>query len=211
VGHEIVGVAVKVGSKAEGGIKVGDRVGVGAQGDSCLGRFGDCDECSSGHENYCDKLVWTYSTSKAGMHLNGDKAQGGYATYHRAPSHFVVKIPENIESKVAAPLLCGGVTVFEPLKSAGVGKGVSVGVVGVGGLGHYAVMFAKAMGADKVVGISRKASKREEVLALGAHDYIATADDKDWTKKHYRSLDLIISTVASSKVNLEDLFEFTLS
>jgi alcohol dehydrogenase (NADP+) len=198
VGHEIVGVAVRVGSKAEGGIKVGDRVGVGAQGDSCLERFGACTECSAGEENYCDKMVWTYGSP----HFNGDKAQGGYATYNRTPSHFVVKIPDEVPSAEAAPMLCGGVTVFAPLKNAGVKPGMNVAIVGVGGLGHYGIICAKAMGADKVVGVSRKAEKREEVLSLGADAYIATADDEDWATKYARTFDLIICTVASSKVSL---------
>ncbi|PSR86954.1 zinc-binding dehydrogenase [Coniella lustricola] len=196
VGHEIVGVAVRVGSQVTSGIKVGDRVGVGAQGDSCQSRFGDkCDECDDGEENYCDKIVWAYGTP----HFNGDVNTGGYATYHRSPSHFVVKIPDGLESHQAAPLLCGGVTVFRPLKVHGVKPGMSVGIVGVGGLGHYGVMFAKGMGA-KAIGISRRENKREEVISLGADGYIATADEDDWEKKHARTLDLIISTVASSKV-----------
>jgi D-arabinose 1-dehydrogenase-like Zn-dependent alcohol dehydrogenase len=95
--------------------------------------------------------------------------------------------------------MCGGVTMFAPLKAYETGPGKTVGIVGVGGLGHYGVLLAKAMGA-KVVGISRKESKRAEVLGLGADDYIATDDDKDWVQKHFRSLDLIVSTVASSKV-----------
>lgn len=197
VGHEIVGVAVKVGSQTKG-IKVGDRVGVGAQGDSCLSRFGKCEECETGEENYCDKIVWAYNST----HFNGDNNTGGFATYHRSPSHFVVKIPDGLESSQAAPMLCGGVTVYRPLKKHGVKPGMTVGVVGVGGLGHYAVLFAKAMGA-KVVGISRRESKRDEVMGLGADNYIATADEKDWAEKHARSLDLIISTVASSKVWLK--------
>lgn len=195
VGHEIVGVAVRVGSEVKNGIKVGDRVGVGAQGDSCLGRFGDCHDCEIGEENYCERIVWTYNVP----HYNGDRNTGGYATYHRSPSHFVVKIPDALESSQAAPMLCGGVTVFRPLKVHGVKAGMSVGIVGVGGLGHYGVLFAKAMGA-RVVGISRREEKRAEVMGLGADDYIATADEKDWASKHARSLDLIISTVASSKV-----------
>ncbi|KAH8649266.1 chaperonin 10-like protein [Xylariales sp. PMI_506] len=196
VGHEIVGVAVRVGSRAEGGIKVGDRVGVGAQADSCLNRFGDhCEECTSGEENYCDKLVWTYNSK----HFSGELSQGGYATYHRAPSHFVVKIPDGVESSQAAPMLCGGVTVFAPLRNYNVGPGMSVGIVGVGGLGHYGIIFAKAMGA-RAVGISRRESKRAEVLSMGADDYIATEDDKEWVAKYSRSFDLIISTVSSSKV-----------
>ncbi|CAJ2511251.1 Uu.00g068760.m01.CDS01 [Anthostomella pinea] len=201
VGHEIVGTAVKVGSKVEG-IKVGDRVGVGAQSDSCLGRFGDCEDCAAGDENYCDKVVGTYNSK----HFNGDASQGGYATYHRSPSHFVIKIPDGVPSQEAAPMMCGGVTVYAPLKNYNVGPGMTVGIVGVGGLGHYGVKFASALGA-KVVGISRKEAKRGEVLELGAADYIATDDNEDWVKKHYRSLDLIISTVASSKVPINDYFQ----
>lgn len=96
--------------------------------------------------------------------------------------------------------MCGGVTMFAPLKAYETGPGKTVGIVGVGGLGHYGVLLAKAMGA-KVIGISRKESKRAEVLGLGADDYIATDDDKDWAQKHFRSMDLIVSTVASSKVS----------
>ncbi|KAI1840215.1 hypothetical protein JX266_013582 [Neoarthrinium moseri] len=202
VGHEIVGTAVRVGPKAKNGIKVGDRVGVGAQADSCLGRDGHCDDCAAEEENYCSGWVPTYNAK----HFNGDATQGGYATYHRTKSHFVVKIPEGVDSAEAAPMLCGGVTVFHPLKSYNTGPGMRVGIVGVGGLGHYGVIFAKAMGAE-VVGISRKVSKREEVLSLGADDYIATDDDKDWVAKNHRSLDLIVSTVASSKVPINDYFK----
>ncbi|KAF3762669.1 GroES-like protein [Cryphonectria parasitica EP155] len=195
VGHEIVGVAVRVGSKAANGIQVGDRVGVGAQGDACLGRFGKCHECDDGEENYCDKIVWAYNSP----HFNGDINTGGFATYHRSPSHFVVKIPDGLESSQAAPMLCGGATMFRPLKVHGVKPGMSVGIVGVGGLGHYGVLFAKGMGA-RAVGISRRENKRQEVMSLGADEYIATADEEGWETKHARSLDLIISTVASSKV-----------
>lgn len=198
VGHEIVGKAVRVGKDVKH-VKVGDRVGVGAQGDSCLGRFGDCHECADGEENYCDKLVSTYNSK----HFNGEFNQGGFARYHRAASHFVVQIPDGLESSQAAPMLCGGVTVFAPLKAHGVKAGMAVGIIGVGGLGHYGVKFAKAMGA-RVVGISRRASKRDEVLELGADEYIATVDDADWATKHARSLDLIISTVASSKVPIAE-------
>lgn len=198
VGHEIVGQAVRVGSKVKN-IKVGDRVGVGAQGDSCLSRFGTCQECEEHEENYCPKIVWAYNS----QHFNGDINTGGYATYHRSPSHFVVKIPEGLDSAQAAPMLCGGVTVFRPLKLHNIKPGMAVGIVGVGGLGHYGVAFAKGMGA-RVVGISRRENKRAEVLGLGADDYIATADEKDWVGKHQGSLDLIISTVSSSKIPLNE-------
>jgi len=196
VGHEIVGKAVKVGKNVKH-VKVGDRVGVGAQSDSC----GECNNCKSGLENYCPKMVQTYAIPynkpKEGI------SKGGYATYNRAPSHFVFHIPKGLDSADAAPMLCGGVTVYSPLKQNGCGPGKRVGIVGVGGLGHFAVLFAKALGADEVVGISRKASKKEQVLKLGADRYIATDDDKDWVEKNAKSLDLIISTVSSAKMPLE--------
>jgi len=201
VGHEIVGKAVRVGSKAERGIKVGDRVGVGAQSLSCLKP--DCEECSAGIENHCTKMVATFGAK----YPDGSTSYGGYANYHRAPSHFVFKIPDAIPSEEAAPMLCGGVTVFAPLKREGCGPGKRVGIIGVGGLGHFGVLFAKALGADKVVGISRRNNKREDVLKLGADEYIATEDEPDWAKKHARSLDLIISTVSSPKMPLMEYFQ----
>ncbi|KAK7415253.1 hypothetical protein QQX98_006002 [Neonectria punicea] len=200
VGHEIVGIAVRVGIQAEGSIKTGDRVGVGAQNDSCLGRQGDCEECAAGLESYCAKMVVTYGST----HFNGGKAMGGHATHHRCPSHFVVKIPDGLASELAAPMLCGGLTLYAPLKYHACGPGKEVGIVGVGGLGHFGVLFAKALGAERVVGISRSASKRDEVLSMGADEYIATEDDADWAKKNDKSLDLVISTLSSSQVPIQD-------
>lgn len=195
VGHEIVGTAVRVGSKAEGDIKVGDLVGVGAQGDSCQQRDGPCDACANDEEQYCNSVVNTFDS----VHRNGGKGFGGYALYHRAASHFVIKIPKGLAPEAAAPMLCGGVTTYSPLKHFGAGPGKKIGVVGVGGLGHFAVLFAKALGVDEVVGISRKADKRKDALAIGCDDYIATDDDKDWDKKNAGRFDLIISTVSSPK------------
>ncbi|KAH6885363.1 zinc-binding dehydrogenase [Thelonectria olida] len=197
VGHEIVGKAVRVGENVKN-IKVGDRVGVGAQARSCLEP--DCYECSIGRPNYCARAnVGTY----ASVYPKGEgKSYGGYSDYNRTNANFVIKIPDGVDSADAAPMMCGGVTVYSPLKRNGCGPGKKVGIVGVGGLGHFGVLFAKALGADKVVGISRKASKRDDVLALGADEYIATDDDEDWDKKHARSLDLIISTVSSAKMPL---------
>ncbi|KAI1497605.1 zinc-binding dehydrogenase [Biscogniauxia marginata] len=196
VGHEIVGEIVRVGSKAVGNHKVGDRVGVGCLSDCCISiRSEPCERCAQGQENYCRKATWTYVTP----HHNGDKSYGGYATYHRTSGRFAYKIPEGIESKHAATLMCAGVTMYAPLKHNGCGPGKKVGIVGLGGLGHYGVLLAKAMGAEKVIAISRKASKRNEALAMGADDYLATEDDAAWQKKYRGSLDLVLSTVASSK------------
>ncbi|KAI1318145.1 zinc-binding dehydrogenase [Xylariaceae sp. FL0255] len=208
VGHEIVGKAVHVGKNVNH-IKVGDRVGVGAQARTC--QQPDCPECSTGNDSYCPRgMVNTYGS----VFPNDEgKAMGGYANYHegklkvdnecllfkRTNKQFVVPIPEGLSSAAAAPMLCGGVTVFSPLRRNGCGPGKSVGILGVGGLGHFGVLFAKALGADKVVGISRKSSKREDVLNLGADEYIATDEDEGWAKKNARTLDLIICTISSDK------------
>ncbi|TEA12103.1 NADP-dependent alcohol dehydrogenase 6 [Colletotrichum sidae] len=198
VGHEIVGKAVRVGSNVRH-ISVGDRVGVGAQARSCLQP--ECPDCSRGLENACVReRVDTYGS----FYPNGEgKSYGGYADYNRTNGRFVVKIPEGISSEAAAPMLCGGITVWAPLVDNGCGPGKTVGIIGVGGLGHFGVLFAKALGADRVVGISRRRSKEKDVLALGADEYIATAEDEDWPVNHRRSLDLIVSTVSNSDMPLE--------
>lgn len=99
-------------------------------------------------------------------------------------------------------MLCGGVTLFSPLRNNGCGPGKTVGILGVGGLGHFGVLFAKALGADKVIGISRKAAKRDEVLALGADHYIATDDDANWVEENKKSIDLIVNTISSGSMPL---------
>jgi alcohol dehydrogenase (NADP+) len=135
---------------------------------------------------------------------NQGKSYSGYSDYNRTPGAFVFKIPDAIPSETAAPLLCAGATVYAPLKQKGCGPGKTVGIVGVGGLGHFGVLFATAMGASKVVAIFRKAEKRETALDLGADLYIATDDDEDFKSKVGRSIDLIINTVSSAKMPMSD-------
>ncbi|KAL7819432.1 GroES-like protein [Trichoderma aethiopicum] len=221
VGHEIVGTAVRVGSVAasQTGIKVGDRVGVGAQSDSCQCRrppetvedHSGCEACASGNEVYCPRITPTYGgkyVTKA-----GGTSMGGYARFHRCPAKFAFKLPDNLASEHAAPMMCAGITVFSPLAhfgNRGEGpleqrlKGLSVGVLGVGGLGHFGILFAKAMGADRVVAVSRRGDKRADALALGADEYIATAEDEDWATKHARTLDLIVCSISSSNMPLTE-------
>ena len=129
---------------------------------------------------------------------------GGYADYCRVPAGFVFKIPEGLPSEAAAPMLCGGITVYAPLKRNGCGPGKKVGIVGFGGLGHMGVLFAKAMGADKVIVVSRSSTKKQDALEMGADEYIATAEEENWAKNHCRTVDLLISTVSSSDMPLED-------
>lgn len=197
VGHEIAGTAVRVGKNVKH-FKVGDRVGVGAQSGSCL----DCEECTEGNEQHCSKgNIGTYN----GKYPDGSKSYGGYADYCRAPAHFAVKIPDSISNAEAAPMLCGGVTVWSPLTKNGDIKGKKVGIVGVGGLGHFGLLWAKALGASEVVAISRSDAKKEDTKKMGATKHIATGTE-GWAKKNARSLDLIVSTVSSPNMPLEEYF-----
>ncbi|RFU25607.1 hypothetical protein B7463_g10725, partial [Scytalidium lignicola] len=195
VGHEIVGEAVKVGKNVKH-IKVGDRCGVGAQQYSCMKP--DCEDCSTGMVNYCKNPIFTYNS----RYPDGSRSYGGYADYHRSPSYFVVKIPDELSSAEAAPMLCAGITVWNPLVQNGAGPGKKIGIVGIGGLGHFGLLWAKHLGCEKVVAISRSSSKKEEALKLGATEFIATEEDPDWVKTHSRSLDLIVSTVSGPDMPL---------
>ncbi|WVQ81645.1 hypothetical protein IAT38_003769 [Cryptococcus sp. DSM 104549] len=190
VGHEIVGEVVRVGSKVTH-LKVGDIAGVGAQCDSCR----ECEWCQAGEENYCHTgMTGTYN-DKFKRTSAGSKTYGGYANYWRGPSHFTFLIPAGLDPAFAAPMLCGGVTVYTPLKQYGAGTTAKkVGVVGIGGLGHFAVLFAKAMGAE-VTAISHGESKREDAAKLGADHFLVSGDDaKKAFKGKARTLDLIICT-----------------
>lgn len=196
VGHEIVGKAIRVGKNVKKSIKVGDRVGVGAQSKSCLKP--DCEMCSNDIENHCtNDFVGTYGAK----YKDGKTAQGGYAKFWRGNSHFVFNIPNGVPSEMAAPMLCGGVTTYSPLKQNGCGPGKKVGIVGIGGLGHFGLLWAKALGADKVYAISRSRSKEEDARKLGADEFIAT-DEEGALEKNAGKLDLIISTVSSPKMPL---------
>jgi alcohol dehydrogenase (NADP+) len=196
VGHEIVGHVVSLGSRVTT-LKLGDRVGVGAQAFSCL--KDDCDECGGGLEQHCTKMVGTYN----GQYPDGSWSMGGYADYVRVPAHFAIKIPDAISSEDAAPMMCGGITVYAPLINNDAGPGKAVGIVGFGGLGHFGILFAKALGCEKVVAISRKRNKVDDAKAMGVTEYIATSEDAKWARNHARSLDLIISTVSSPDMPLE--------
>jgi alcohol dehydrogenase (NADP+) len=183
VGHEIVGIVTATGDKSR--FKVGDRVGVGAQCDCCNA----CTRCKNDHENTCKKQVQTYRS----VYPSGDKAQGGYASHVRVNSQFAFKIPDNMETNDVAPLLCGGITGFRPMMTYGVKKGTKVGINGIGGIGHMAILFAKALGAE-VTAISRNNNKKDLALnKLGADHYIAT-NEEDFAQKYEDSLDLIVNT-----------------
>ncbi|PNP39585.1 hypothetical protein TGAMA5MH_08604 [Trichoderma gamsii] len=221
VGHELVGITVRVGKEAaKTGVKLGDRVGVGAQNDACQCRkppqtlkdHSDCNACSTGNEVYCPNMTLTYGAKY--LTSAGGKSMGGYARYHRCPAAFAFKIPDDLASEHAAPMMCAGLTAFSPLVHFGSRynqrptseklKGLLVGVIGIGGVGHFAVLFAKALGAQRVVAFSRHADKRDDALALGADTYVATAEDRNWEVENAGSLDLILCTISSSNMPLTD-------
>lgn len=160
-GHEIVGTVSGVGSRVQS-LVVGQRVGLGWQSGSC----GHCEWCSAGMENLCLQAEATCV-----------KRHGGYANRVRANAHFVVPIPESLESASAAPLLCGGITVYNPMRTHGVNPSSRVGVIGIGGLGHLALQFARAFGAE-VTAFSTKPAKEKEARALGAHHFVNSLDNK---------------------------------
>ncbi|CAO3640809.1 unnamed protein product [Cunninghamella echinulata] len=170
VGHEIVGVCTRVGANVTR-FKVGDRIGVGAQSASC----GECKQCENDHENICSTWVGTYNSHWK----NGDKTYGGYADKWRGNHHFVFKIPEKMTNEIAATFLCAGVTTYAPLKRYNVQPGDRVGVIGIGGLGHFAVMWAKALGASEVVALSHSDKKRQDAEQLGATKYINTSNKEE--------------------------------
>ncbi|TGO38673.1 hypothetical protein BHYA_0070g00440 [Botrytis hyacinthi] len=194
-GHEIVGEVTRVGKAVERNITIGDRVGIGPIIYVCAQN--DCTECSSGMPNYCPRKVAAYE----GFLPDGSKTFGGFANYCRVPGIAAIRIPQALSSAVAAPLLCAGSTTFGPLVERQ-GKGKRVGIIGVGGLGHFAVMFARALEFEHVVAISRRESKRDDAIKLGAHNYIATEDEKDWAEKYAKSLDVIVCTVSSAEMPL---------
>ncbi|CEP14185.1 hypothetical protein [Parasitella parasitica] len=175
VGHEIAGICTRVGSKVRN-VKVGDRIGVGAQSGSC--HRPECTACSTGWENLCrTQFTGTYN----GVWPNGDKSYGGYADKWRGDCRFVFKIPDNLSNEVACTFFCAGVTTYGPLKRHNVNSDSVVGVMGIGGLGHYGILWAKAMGA-KVVAMSHNDKKHDVALELGADDYIVTSDAESLAK-----------------------------
>ncbi|XP_018837425.2 probable mannitol dehydrogenase [Juglans regia] len=187
-GHEIVGVVTEVGSKVET-FKVGDKVGVGCMVGACH----SCNNCANNLENYCPKSILTYGFK----YHDGTITYGGYSDIMVADEHFVIRIPDNLPLDACAPLLCSGITVYSPMKFYGLDKpGMQVGVVGLGGLGHVAVKFAKAMGA-KVTVISTSAKKKKEALeSLGADSFLVSSD-QDEMQAAQGKLDGIIDTVSA--------------
>jgi uncharacterized zinc-type alcohol dehydrogenase-like protein len=187
-GHEIVGVVDTVGS-AVTKFKVGQTVGVGCIVDTCK----VCDNCTHGLEPHCVQgMTMTYDDQDK---ISGGFTYGGYSERIVVQERYVLSIPDGLDLAEAAPLLCAGITVYTPLSDAKIGPGKKVGVVGIGGLGHMALKLARALGAH-VVAFTSKASKKDELITLGAHEAIVSSDEAE-LKRVANSLDLIIDTVSA--------------
>ncbi len=176
-GHEIVGTVAALGTGVES-FAVGERVGVGWQADSC----GQCEWCRKGEENLCAKAQPTC------LHRHG-----GYADAIRVNARFALKLPESLESEPTAPLLCGGITVYTPMRLAGLNPSSRVGIIGIGGLGHLALQFARVFGAE-VTAFSSSADKSDEAKKLGAHHFVNTRETKS-LKALGAAFDFILSTI----------------
>ena len=186
-GHEIVGRVTKVGS-AVTRFKSGDLAGVGCLVDS----DGTCPECQSHHEQFCPGAVYTYNSPDE---HTGKVTYGGYSDSIVVDERFVLRVPANLNLAGVAPLLCAGITTWSPLRRQGVGKGKRVGVVGLGGLGHMGVKFARALGAHVVV-FTTSPAKTEDALRLGAHEVVVSRTAKEMGK-HAGSFDMILDTVSA--------------
>jgi alcohol dehydrogenase (NADP+) len=151
-------------------------------------------------EQHCPRSTNTYDSKWP----DGSKSYGGYADYWRGNGSFTIKIPGAIPSDSAAPMLCGGLTVFSPLKRYNAGPGKKVGIIGIGGLGHFGILSAKALGCDEICAISRTSTKKEDALKMGATKFIATDEEKGWAANHASTLDIIISTVSSPKMPIQE-------
>lgn len=175
-GHEVVGRVAAVGAQAKG-LKVGQRVGVGWTSRSCL----HCAPCVGGDQHLCGDQTATITH------------RGGFAERVRTQWLWAIPLPEGLRPEVVGPLFCGGITVFSPLLEHNISPTSRVGVIGIGGLGHMAVKFARAWGAE-VTAFTSTAAKRDEAISFGAHRVVAS-NDPAAIAALAGSLDLVIVTV----------------
>ncbi len=185
-GHEIVGTVRAVGAGVTK-FKPGDRVAIGTIVDSCR----HCDSCDDGEEQYCrEGMVGTYNGTDR---IDGSTTYGGYSKQMVVAEPYVLRVPDGLDMAAAAPLLCAGITSYSPLKNWNVGPGSRVGVIGLGGLGHMGVKFAKALGAE-VTMITTSPGKGEDARKLGA-DHVLISTDKAAMRAASRSFDFLLDTI----------------
>jgi uncharacterized zinc-type alcohol dehydrogenase-like protein len=188
-GHEILGRVAEVGSDVSK-FTVGDVAAVGCLVDSCR----TCADCRAGLEQYCTTGA-TFTYNGPDRHLGGI-TYGGYSTTIVVDQDFVLRVPADLDPAGAAPLLCAGITTYSPLRHWEVGPGQRVGVVGLGGLGHMGVKFARALGAEVVL-FTSSSGKAEDAKRLGAHEVVVSRDEAQMARQA-GSLHFILNTVAAS-------------
>ena len=187
-GHEIVGRVTAVGDEVSK-FKVGDLAAVGCMVDSCR----TCETCQQGLEQYClNGFTGTYNGEDKKL---GGQTFGGYSTNVTVEEAFVLRVPQSLDLKAVAPLLCAGITTYSPMRHWKVGKGQKVGIVGLGGLGHMGVKFAHALGAHTVL-FTTSPGKVEDGKKLGA-DEVVISKNADEMKKHAASFDFILDCVSA--------------
>jgi uncharacterized zinc-type alcohol dehydrogenase-like protein len=186
-GHEIAGVVREIGNLVTK-FSVGDRIGVGVFIDSCR----TCASCRKGLQQYCENgMTGTYNN----LDRQGEVAFGGYSNNFVIDADYAVHIPANLDLAGVAPLLCAGITLYSPLKHWGAKSGTRVGVMGLGGLGHMGVKFAKALGATVTV-FSHSFGKEADALAMGADRFVVTKDPS-FLRDMAGQFDLILNTVSA--------------
>jgi alcohol dehydrogenase (NADP+) len=187
-GHEIVGRVVKIGGNVSD-FKEGDLAAVGCMVDSC----GHCESCKADMEQFCEPgATFTYNSEDK---ASGGHTYGGYSKSIVVDQEFVLQVPKNLDTAATAPLLCAGITTYSPLRQWKVGKGKKVGVVGLGGLGHMALKFANAFGAEVSL-FTTSPGKSDDARRLGAHEVVLSKDEDEMNKRH-KKFDFVIDTVSA--------------
>src|SRR5215469_3057517 len=187
-GHEIVGRVTRVGDRVTK-FKQGDLTAVGCMVDSC----GTCANCQAGDEQYClSGATFTYNGEDK---LLGGQTFGGYSSSIVVHEDFVLSVPAGLDPAGAAPLLCAGITTYSPLRHWKVGPGQKVGIVGLGGLGHMGLKFAKAFGAHVAL-FTTSPKKTADAIRLGA-DEVIVSTDPDAMQKHAGSFHFILDAVSA--------------
>jgi len=195
-GHELLGKVTEIG-EGVAKVKVGDVVALGCFVEACL----DCNMCKGGDEQYCVKgMTGTYNGQKKhGMALGNQETRthGGYSESHTVHEHCIIKIPDGMDLAKTGPIMCAGITLYDPLRHWGFTKctGKTVGIVGIGGLGTMGIKLAKAMG-HKVVAISHSASKEAMAKEKGADVFICSTNEES-VKANAGTCDLILNTVSA--------------
>lgn len=186
-GHEIVGRVTRVGGSVKK-VSVGDMAAVGCMVDACR----TCANCKRGLEQYCESFPrFTYNSDDG----KGGYTFGGYSQSIVVDEAFTLKVPTTLDPAAAAPLLCAGITTYSPLRHWQVGPNKKVGIIGLGGLGHMGVKFARAFGAHVVL-FTTSEKKVADGLRLGAHEVVLSSDESAM-QKHRSSFDFLLDAVSA--------------